>query len=106
MSKEEKINSTTASIYLKASMTSYRVPDGEKVGFYISDCQSYPEEDIVISEISVTMEMPDNLDMLAVNGKFVDALREQQEKIKAEAHIKVENIEGTIQNLLALPVPE
>ena len=92
-------------IYLKATMTSYRHTGDEKIGFYISDCESYPEEDITISEMSVTMKMPDNLDMLDVNSKFVDALREQQDKLKAEAHIKCENIEETIQSLLALPAP-
>lgn len=49
------------------------------------------------------VEIPEGLDMLTPQ---IDTIRLQQEKIRAEAEGKIQQLEHTVQTLLALPAPE
>lgn len=96
--------SATKSIKLVASLAYHRCEEGEKIGFYLC-LYGALEGEIVVGQMDVTMDIPDDLDELTVNQKFIDAMREEQEKLKSETQIKVGNIEEKIQSLLALPAP-
>lgn len=48
-------------------------------------------------------EIPDGLDVLTPQ---IDTLRLQQERVRAEAEGKIQQLEHTVQTLLALPAPE
>lgn len=90
--------------YLCASMECWHCEEGEKFGYHITNYGA-SDGDIVLAEMDIVMEVPDDLTPTIVNGKFVEAMREQQETIKSEAALKCGNIEETIQRLLALPAP-
>lgn len=100
------METVTGKIYLMASMDTWRCEHDEKVGFYISNHNmNYDKTDVCIGEMDVSMDVPDDLDAFAINEKFIEGMRKQQETIKAEASLKVDNIEEQIQSLLALPAP-
>lgn len=96
--------SVTVSLKLVATLDHWRCKEGEKIGFYLCTYGASDGE-IVVGEMNATMDIPDDLDELTVNSKFIDAMREEQEKIKSEAQIKVGNIEEQIQQMLSLPAP-
>ena len=93
-----------ATMYLHAEKNAWKCDDSEPdIEFSI---KSYQSETcgFVISEFEVETEAPE-VSVNDLNEKSIERLREQQEKIKSDAHLKVENIEEQIQSLLALPAP-
>jgi len=95
----------TGTMYLIASTASWYCEAGENYGFYQASYEG-SEGDVTVSEKDVTMTVPEDFDEAEINAKFIGALREEQNKIKADAQLKVNNIEERVQSLLALPAPK
>ena len=57
-----------------------------------------------LSEI-VEVEFP-MIPKVDITGAQIKAFRAEKDRIQAETHIKLENLENQIQELLALPAPE
>ena len=55
---------------------------------------------VLIAQQEITMQVPDDFDPV---DSFVGNMRDEQEKLKAECSLKVDNIEQQIQSMLALP---
>lgn len=57
---------------------------------------------IHLGTMDVTMTVPD----VDIDACAITSMREEQQRISAEAQLKVNNIEETIQSLLCLPQPK
>lgn len=66
---------------------------------YPSDMSSAGPEYVLIKEMDVDVEVPDNFDPVPAQ---VEALKKEKQKILADAHVKAENIEEQIQRLLCI----
>ena len=84
----------TETIYLVASPATW-----EESGYthYIT---AYAGNDVIIvNEMEVTMEIPEDFDL---NSAHIDILKAEKSKIQAEAHLKAENLEMQIQELMMI----
>jgi len=95
----------TRTMHLVASRNEFRFDDEDdyifKISSYGPHCAS--DGDIYLAEAKFTMVVPD-LD-ISLDQITIDMMREEQQTIRANAELAVNNIEETIQSMLCLPQP-
>jgi hypothetical protein len=81
----------------------FRQYQWEEKGTFIVDSFDYRknpnETHIVVSEIDVEFDAPDNFDP---RPQMIESLRKQQNEIQADAFMKCQKIDDAIQQLLAI----
>ena len=88
------MKTVTQKLYLVASPASW-----EECG-YMHYITSYAGDDVVVVDtMEVTMEIPEDFD---INSAHIDILKAEKSKIQAEAHLKAENLEMQIQELMMI----
>lgn len=85
----------THTIYLTAK----KIGREYSYGIELVDMSEYGYINVETKEIELSMDVPEGYD--PVTG-HIDALRDEKQKIGAEAQVKINNIEEQIQSLLAI----
>lgn len=80
-------------------LTAKKIGGKYSYGIEMVDMSEYGYITVETKEIEVSMDVPEGYD--PVNG-HIDALRDEKQKIGAEAQVKINNIEDQIQSLLAI----
>ncbi len=70
--------------------------------FWQNPESDYSKKFILITQKDVEVPWPEGFNINDLKGRIVDGLRAQQETLKAEAFVAVQNIEDKIQQLLCL----
>lgn len=63
-----------------------------------SDVSEYFEGSILLRTLDIACDLPE----IDITGKVIDSLKKQKQKIEAETHIKLTEIDQKIQSLLAI----
>jgi len=94
----------TTEVYLSAMLRKFKVDDEDDDYMFIITPDDAGKIDgfISLGSKTISMTVPD----VDLDTRMIDSMKEEQQKISAEAHLKVQNIEETIQKMLALPAPE
>lgn len=96
-------NIVKTKLYLHAGPNKYKFDDADDdIAYQIRAFEYIDDGEVVIATMDVEMKVPD----IDVTDKFVENMRAQQEKIKAACSLQVDNLEGQIQSMLALPSPD
>lgn len=92
----------TRTMYLTAKRCRWAEEGDYSLAITVYGPEIHDDDTIFLAESEFTMTVPDHADL---DSLTVEAMRKEQDKISAEAHLKVQNIEETIQSMLALPAP-
>lgn len=69
------------------------------IGCWDCDITGSDSDYILLTTQKVTFKLPQNID---VKGKVIEGLEAEKEKIQAETHMKLKDIQEKIDNLLAI----